>query len=121
MRWLKNCLLAFLHVPVGAEQALALFKMSSSSALPLGVKWENTAPARARRKQKRLRWLKNCLLAFLHLPVGAEQAITLFKMSSFIALPLGSNGKILRWLKNCLLAFPHLPVGTEQAIALFLL
>ena len=46
--------------------------MSSSTALPLGVKWENTAPAQARRKQKRLRWLWNCLLAFLHLPVGAD-------------------------------------------------
>ncbi len=54
--------------------------MSSFSALPLGGKWIKAAPARARRKQKRLRWLRNCLLAFLHLPVGANIGACAFLM-----------------------------------------
>ena len=55
-----------------SSSALLLRTARRRRTLPLGVKCEKAAPAQARRKQNRLWWLRNCLLAFPHLPVGAD-------------------------------------------------
>ena len=117
----------FLYSHCLDSSALLLRTARRRRTLPLGVKCEKAAPAQARRKQNRLWWLGSCLLAFPHLPVGADIRASAFLITVYLVHEFHRSGQkplyvdiSFGMLLECCLHIHHLSLGVLFHLKLLL-